>query len=128
MQRVIVPLHRRGVILRRTFSAFTRPVSLVSAAVAAAFGLFSILPLFAQQRAAGGGQSQGPPDMAAFLRRYQPGPVDFEDHKGWVQIFDGKTLDGWNGNPEIWHVADGAITAWRSKDLGYSKFLTAISG
>ena len=26
-----------------------------------------------------------------------------------MQIFDGKTLDGWNGNPEIWHVAAGAI-------------------
>jgi hypothetical protein len=91
--------------LRRTFALFPRPVSLVSAFVVATFGLFLILPIRAQQGAAGAGQSQGPPDMAAFLRRFQPGPVDFEDHTGWVQIFDGKTLDGWNGNPEIWHVA-----------------------
>ena len=95
--------------MRRTFSLFTRPVSLVLAFVVAVFALFEILPILAQQGAAGAGQSQGPPDMAAFLRRYQPGPVNFEDHTGWVQIFDGKTLDGWNGNPEIWHVADGSI-------------------
>lgn len=95
--------------MSRTLPAFSRAVSLVSAAVVAAFGIFAILPLFAQQGAGGAGRSQGPPDMAAFLRRYQPGPVDFEDHKGWVQIFNGKTLDGWNGNPDIWHVADDAI-------------------
>ena len=95
--------------MRRTFSFFTRPVSLVLAFVVAAFGLFEILPILAQQGAAAAGQSQGPPDFAAFLRRFQPGPADFDDHTGWVQIFDGKTLDGWNGNPEIWHVADGAI-------------------
>jgi hypothetical protein len=30
---------------------------------------------------------------------------------GMIQIFDGKTLNGWNGNPAIWSVnaADGAI-------------------
>jgi hypothetical protein len=29
----------------------------------------------------------------------------------WIQIFDGKTLDGWqaNENPEAWSVKDGAI-------------------
>src|SRR5436190_16006983 len=25
-------------------------------------------------------------------------------------IFDGRTLDGWDGNPQIWRVEDGAIT------------------
>ena len=25
------------------------------------------------------------------------------------RIFDGKTLDGWDGNPEAWTVEDGAI-------------------
>lgn len=34
------------------------------------------------------------------------------DHheEGFVAIFDGKTLDGWDGNPEFWSVQDGAIT------------------
>ncbi|MEP0711033.1 MAG: DUF1080 domain-containing protein, partial [Algoriphagus sp.] len=30
--------------------------------------------------------------------------------KGFVPIFDGKTLDGWDGNPVYWSVKDGAIT------------------
>jgi type 1 glutamine amidotransferase len=29
---------------------------------------------------------------------------------GWETIFDGKTLDKWDGNPEFWSVRDGAIT------------------
>jgi type 1 glutamine amidotransferase len=29
---------------------------------------------------------------------------------GWVSIFDGRTLDKWDGNPDFWRVEDGAIT------------------
>ena len=41
----------------------------------------------------------------------QPEPARFDDHSapGWVQIFDGKTLIGWDGAPDIWDVEDGAI-------------------
>jgi hypothetical protein len=39
----------------------------------------------------------------------QPEPIDFNDHTGWTQIFDGKTLSGWDGPPEVWHVEDGSI-------------------
>jgi len=34
--------------------------------------------------------------------------VDTE--KGFVSIFDGKTLDGWRGDSKIWSVEDGCIT------------------
>ena len=34
---------------------------------------------------------------------------DFNYHKGYVSIFDGKTLKGWDGNPKFWRVEDGAI-------------------
>ena len=40
-----------------------------------------------------------------------PEPLDDEDRTGWTQIFDGKTLNGWDGNPLVWKVEDGAITA-----------------
>jgi len=43
------------------------------------------------------------------MRFTQPDPIDFDDHTGWTQIFDGKTLDGWDGPSDIWHVEDGAI-------------------
>ena len=29
---------------------------------------------------------------------------------GFISIFDGKTLQGWDGNPKFWSVQDGAIT------------------
>src|SRR5689334_24908676 len=39
----------------------------------------------------------------------QPQPLDFKDHQGYVSLFDGKTLKGWDGNPKFWRVEDGAI-------------------
>ena len=32
-----------------------------------------------------------------------------EDETGFVPIFDGKTLDGWDGDPKLWSVKDGAL-------------------
>jgi len=40
---------------------------------------------------------------------YEPLPLDFSDHTGYTQIFDGKSLRGWDGDPGTWHVEDGAI-------------------
>lgn len=31
-------------------------------------------------------------------------------------LFDGKTLDGWEGNPDFWSVQDGAITGHTTKE------------
>src|SRR5215831_12634031 len=42
---------------------------------------------------------------------YPPEPRDDADRAGWTRIFDGKTLEGWDGNPAVWKVEDGAITA-----------------
>lgn len=39
----------------------------------------------------------------------QPEPTNFQDHRGYVSLFDGKTLNDWDGNPRIWRVEDGAI-------------------
>src|SRR5580704_12918087 len=39
----------------------------------------------------------------------QPDPIDFNDHAGWVQMFDGSTLNGWDGDFNLWSVKDGAI-------------------
>jgi len=39
-------------------------------------------------------------------------------------LFDGKTLDGWKGDPAVWSVMDGAITAKvTDKQLKYNTFL-----
>lgn len=34
----------------------------------------------------------------------------------WKSLFDGKTLDGWDGNPDFWSVEDGTITGQTTKD------------
>src|SRR5450759_4294983 len=31
------------------------------------------------------------------------------EEPGFVPLFDGKTLDGWDGDPRLWSVRDGAI-------------------
>jgi len=39
----------------------------------------------------------------------EPDSLDFNDHSGYVSLFDGKSLKGWDGNPKFWRVEDGAI-------------------
>jgi hypothetical protein len=39
----------------------------------------------------------------------EPDPIDFPDHTGYTSLFDGKTLTGWDGQPAVWRVEDGAI-------------------
>jgi catechol 2,3-dioxygenase-like lactoylglutathione lyase family enzyme len=41
-------------------------------------------------------------------------PIDFNDHTGWVSLFDGTTLKGWDGPTDLWHVESGTIVV-RSK-------------
>lgn len=38
-----------------------------------------------------------------------PMPLSAEDESGFVSIFDGKTLDGWDSKPGTWEVRDGEI-------------------
>jgi hypothetical protein len=51
-----------------------------------------------------------------FLDFSQPDPLDFNDHTGWTQIFDGKTMKGWDGSSEVWQVEDGALVAQSSPE------------
>src|SRR4051794_25753762 len=39
----------------------------------------------------------------------EPQPLNFNDHEGYISLFDGKTLKGWDGNSKFWRVEDGAI-------------------
>jgi hypothetical protein len=39
----------------------------------------------------------------------EPEPMDFDDHRGYVSLFDGVSLKGWDGNPKFWRVEGGAI-------------------
>jgi hypothetical protein len=40
---------------------------------------------------------------------HDPAPYDFEEHTGYKQIFDTKSLDGWDADPSIWRVDNGVM-------------------
>ncbi len=67
--------------------------TLLSLAVAAQQGP----PQGGQGRPPGGGMRTGIEPLVA------------DDRTGFTQIFDGKTLKGWDGNPEAWRVENEAI-------------------
>ncbi len=53
---------------------------------------------------------QGPPGGGRGGMNFtQPSPIDFNDHEGYVSLFDGASLKGWDGNPKFWRVENGAI-------------------
>jgi hypothetical protein len=45
-----------------------------------------------------------------------PTPLDFDDHAGYVSIFDGQSLKNWDGDPAVWHVENGAIVGVSTKE------------
>ena len=49
--------------------------------------------------------------MAALRGGGRGGPTVPDNYDGFVSLFDGKTLDGWNGDPMFWSVKDGALHA-----------------
>lgn len=49
-----------------------------------------------------------PPAPQGSGRYVEPSAIDFNDHAGWLQLFDGASLKGWDG-PAEWHVQDGTI-------------------
>ena len=38
------------------------------------------------------------------------------DNEGFTSLFNGKNLNGWDGNPKFWSVRDGAITGQTTKE------------
>ncbi len=41
--------------------------------------------------------------------RRGPPPFDFADNDGWVSLFNGENLNGWDGDTRFWGVKDGSI-------------------
>jgi hypothetical protein len=50
------------------------------------------------------------------IRFHEPDPLDFNDHKGFVSMFDGSTLKDWDGDPQTWRVENGAIVGESTKE------------
>ena len=51
---------------------------------------------------------------------------EMEVEEGFESIFDGETLEGWTGNPDLWSVEEGAITGTTTKEsnLKFNQFIT----
>lgn len=46
---------------------------------------------------------------------HEPHPIDFSDRQGYISLFNGKDLKGWNGDPSVWSVKNGAIVGISTK-------------
>jgi hypothetical protein len=40
---------------------------------------------------------------------HEPLPYDIDEHTGYTEMFDGKTLKGWDGDSTIWRVENGVM-------------------
>ncbi len=96
-----------------------KTVKTLAAASAAAVFVFVLargVPSKAQAPAAQGAagpaapSGRGPGRGRGFGGFRQPDPIDFDDHAGWTSMFDGSTLNGWDGDKSYWRVENGAIT------------------
>jgi Domain of Unknown Function (DUF1080) len=94
---------------RSATQAHTRIISAVAVLVAATVAANLSPRAIAQQAAA-------PAHRTGGFHFTQPDPINFDDHVGWTQIFDGKTLDNWDGDTSVWHVEDGAIVGESSPE------------
>jgi hypothetical protein len=93
-------------------SDFYREIYLTSAFVTVAF----VATVFPLQMNAQQNPSAAKPRAPQGFHFVQPEPINFEDHEGWTQIFDGKTLKDWDGDESVWHVEDGAIVGESSPE------------
>jgi tRNA threonylcarbamoyl adenosine modification protein TsaD len=73
--------------------------------------------------------------MASFLALAQDAAPEKQQSKAvtndeFVSLFDGQTLKGWDGDPKLWRVEDGAITGETKADapIPYNTFLKWTQG
>ena len=84
-----------------------------------AIGLFTFAAsAFVQNAQQGGrGAQAGRGAQGGGSSRYiDPVPINFNDHEGWIQMFDGSTLKGWDGPTDLWHIENGAIVVQSKSD------------
>jgi hypothetical protein len=61
----------------------------------------------AQPAAAAGAPTQPGAGRGGFGRGGMP--FEYENNDGWLSLFDGQSLNGWDGDTRFWGVKDGAI-------------------
>jgi hypothetical protein len=102
--------------------AFGFGLQIRAARVAASAGCFVALALAGVHCAAQQAAPAKPAHHPAPFHFAQPEPINFDDHDGWTQIFDGKTLTNWDGDADVWHVEAGAIVGAASRRTSNSSW------
>ena len=59
---------------------------------------------------------------------YEPEPLDFNEHEGYVRIFDGVSFKNWDGDPNTWRVEDGAIVGESTKEKPLANSYISLHG
>jgi Domain of Unknown Function (DUF1080) len=75
--------------------------------------------VFAATESTGEAASSPSPKIDKRINRgyfHEPEPIDFEDHVGYVRIFDGTSLKDWDGDSSIWRVESGAIVGESNRE------------
>jgi hypothetical protein len=103
-----------------------KPYFAMAIAVAVLAPMLNCAPLAAAQTLQDSAKAQ---DRAALLK-VQPGlsgqrngvfiepdPIDFSDHTGYISLFDGNALTGWDGQPGVWRVEGGAIVGETAAEM-----------
>lgn len=65
------------------------------------------------------------PQSICFLAVMLSASLAAAAEEGFMPLFDGKSLDGWKGNPKLWSVEDGAIVgSTEGEKLDHNSFLS----
>src|SRR5689334_19232777 len=91
---------------------FLRNVLAVAITAGASFWLMHSRSVSAQE--ASGGHARE--EMAKRFAASMPDPMDASDHTGFTSIFDGNSLNGWDGDPTFWRAENGAIVGETTAD------------
>lgn len=86
------------------------------------FAVFASVAPAQQPPAGAGGPGGGAPGRpgggrgAAGFWASMPDPVAVDDRAGFESIFDGTTLNGWDGDPNHWSAKDGTLVGESTKE------------
>src|SRR5688572_3523250 len=104
---------RRAMPLRRLRGGLVRSSVLFRRACLSvcvvALGLLVASPLRAALQQAPAGQGRG---GGGIYPQTEP-----DDNAGFIPIFDGKTLSGWDGDPRYWRVENGEIVGETTPEI-----------
>ncbi len=98
---------RRNLILARVIRHIWMNIAVTFLAVSGLTSQPTAAQSSAENQASG---TQTPASNQQRRSRFkEPDPLDFNDHDGYVSLFDGTSLKGWDGDPTFWRVEDGAM-------------------